>query len=221
MDFRPPKQQRSSESCGRILDAAEQLIKEHGYDNMTVAEVVRLSGSSVGSLYARFRNKLGLLTALQTRSHARLQADLQSALDKVAGGPLDAVVDVFASTLCTSLLSRAELYRAFLVQAILNQELREIGHNMDRSRAEIFVRAVEGCRDEIKHPDPARAARWGHAFIMAVMRERMLLGVPPGQGDMLDPEAVQFLARAGKCGLNNTPGSGLQSPDTGMVVVPL
>ena len=59
--YKPPRQRRSHESLERILDAAESLIRERGFDTMTIAEVVQRSGSSVGSLYARFNNKLGLL----------------------------------------------------------------------------------------------------------------------------------------------------------------
>jgi AcrR family transcriptional regulator len=50
VSYRPPQQQRSKESLERILDAAESLIRERGFDSMTVAEVVQRSGSSVGSL---------------------------------------------------------------------------------------------------------------------------------------------------------------------------
>ena len=40
---------------------------------MTIAEVVLRSGSSVGSLYARFRDKIALLRAVQVRYHARVE----------------------------------------------------------------------------------------------------------------------------------------------------
>jgi len=34
--YKPPRQRRSHESLERILDAAESLIHERGYDNMTI-----------------------------------------------------------------------------------------------------------------------------------------------------------------------------------------
>ena len=77
--FKPPRQRRSHESLERILDAAESLIRERGFDAMTIAEVVQLSGSSVGSIYARFNNKIGLLQAVQVRYHARVQNDIFAA----------------------------------------------------------------------------------------------------------------------------------------------
>ena len=54
---RPPQQARSQETLNRLLDAAEQLVAEKGFDDTPVAEVARRAGSSVGAFYSRFREK--------------------------------------------------------------------------------------------------------------------------------------------------------------------
>ena len=50
-----------------MLDAAEQLLHNGNAEQVTVESVVRLSGATVGSFYARFGNVEGLFEALHQR----------------------------------------------------------------------------------------------------------------------------------------------------------
>lgn len=50
-----------------ILDAAEALFMEQGYDRTSLAEIVRRSGGSLATLYELFGNKQGLLHAIAVR----------------------------------------------------------------------------------------------------------------------------------------------------------
>lgn len=50
-----------------ILDAAETLFMEQGYDRTSLAEIVRRSGGSLATLYELFGNKQGLLHAIAIR----------------------------------------------------------------------------------------------------------------------------------------------------------
>lgn len=50
-----------------ILDAAETLFLEQGYDRTSLADIVRRSGGSLATLYDLFGNKQGLLRAIATR----------------------------------------------------------------------------------------------------------------------------------------------------------
>ncbi len=50
-----------------ILDAAETLFIEQGYDRTSLAEIVRLSAVSLATLYELFGNKQGLLHAIAVR----------------------------------------------------------------------------------------------------------------------------------------------------------
>ena len=50
-----------------ILQAAEDLFLEQGYENTTLAEIVRMSRGSLATLYEMFGNKQGLLHAIARR----------------------------------------------------------------------------------------------------------------------------------------------------------
>ena len=176
--YKPPTQRRSHESLERILDAAEALIRERGYDTMTIAEVVQRSGSSVGSLYARFSNKLGLLRAVQLRYHARVQNDIFAAFS--GEHPLDESLEEAVARIVTVLtrhvLNEPELFRAFVLQAVFDPGVRAQGERTNAERRDKLVELLLVHRAEIRHPDPELAARWFYSACMALLRERVTFG---------------------------------------------
>jgi AcrR family transcriptional regulator len=176
--YKPPRQRRSHESLERILDAAESLIRERGFDNMTISEVVQRSGSSVGSLYARFTNKLGLLRAVQLRYHARVQNEMFAAFsgDHPLDESLQEAVARIVAVLSRHVLNEPELFRAFVLQAVFDPGVRAQGERTNAQRRDKVVEVLSAHRAEIRHPDPELAARWFYSACMAVLRERITFG---------------------------------------------
>lgn len=90
----PPQQARSIATEQKMLDAAEELLKTGDARSVTLENVVRLSGTSVGAFYSRFESVEGLFDALRNRyrdvvyeatilegyEKALQQTDLRSAL---------------------------------------------------------------------------------------------------------------------------------------------
>ncbi len=176
--YKPPRQRRSHESLERILDAAESLIRERGFDNMTIAEVVQRSGSSVGSIYGRFNNKLGLLRAVQLRYHARVQNDIFAAFsgDHPRDESLEEAVARIVTVLSRHVLNEPELFRAFVLQAVFDAGVRAQGERTNAERRNKVVEVLLVHRAEIRHPDPEIAARWFYTACMATLRERITFG---------------------------------------------
>jgi len=50
-----------------LLDAAESVISEHGYEAATMSEIAGKAGSSIGSLYQFFPSKQAIVQALRAR----------------------------------------------------------------------------------------------------------------------------------------------------------
>jgi len=63
----PPKQARSLATEQKMLDAAENLLHQGDARQVTVENIIRLSGATVGSFYARFGSIDGLFDALHQR----------------------------------------------------------------------------------------------------------------------------------------------------------
>ena len=58
------KQKRSKKTYNSLIKAGFRLLKKREWDSITVAELSRSAGYSVGAFYARFRSKEELLDAL-------------------------------------------------------------------------------------------------------------------------------------------------------------
>ena len=78
---RPTCQERSQQTLERILDAAEELAIEKGFERATVAEIVRRAGSSVGAFYTRFADKDALLNYLLERFVEQAEATVAAGLE--------------------------------------------------------------------------------------------------------------------------------------------
>ena len=98
---RSPKQQRRRTqhrelNRNQVLDAAEEVFGEKGYDRATLKEVAERAGFAVGSVYLFFDNKSDLFRQLFVRRGIELLDDMVGVLsppgDALAG--LHALVDV-------------------------------------------------------------------------------------------------------------------------------
>jgi AcrR family transcriptional regulator len=58
------RDERARESRRRVVEAAHDLLVEHGFAGMRLSEVAEAAGVSVETVYKQFRNKGGLLKAV-------------------------------------------------------------------------------------------------------------------------------------------------------------
>ena len=92
---------RGARSREIVLDAAQSLMAEHGYEAATVAAIVERAGIPASSIYHYFGSKEGVLLAVMERGAERFFAELPIP-DHRAGSQLEhlrALVETAASTL--------------------------------------------------------------------------------------------------------------------------
>jgi len=88
------RQARGRARIESILDAAEQVVAEVGYDELSTNEVARRAGISPGSLYQFFGNKADLLAALLDRYTRQFDTMWSERIAPVGASlPLDEAVD--------------------------------------------------------------------------------------------------------------------------------
>jgi AcrR family transcriptional regulator len=157
---KPPQQARSKRTLERVLDAAEEVIRERGVANLTVSEVVRRAGSSVGAFYARFEDKEGLLATLHERTCSEALATAELALDPARWESADfaSIIEEVIRFTAVQCEERLGLMLAFVALAA-----SEVSYARRRDALEKKIGALLGALllervDEIAHPDPLLAA---------------------------------------------------------------
>jgi AcrR family transcriptional regulator len=203
--IRPPQQARTREGLTRLLDAAERLVAEKGFDGTGIVEIAQEAGSSVGGFYRRFRDKDGLLHALHERFCEEAQATADAAFDPARweGTPTDEVLDEFCAFLVRTYRDREGLLRAFLARGIADIRVRQrtdalFEHVAERLRA--FLRGRSG---EIAHPNPPLAASVGLHLVLGTLNH--LVQVQPRSVKLSDGRLAGELARAFRAYLGAAP----------------
>lgn len=97
---RQPQQTRSQERVKHILDVAEQLFLEVGYESTTTRAIAARANVSVGSLYQFFPSKEAILKALairymQTQYQRFLDLHTPNAVTLPLSSYVDQMIDVF------------------------------------------------------------------------------------------------------------------------------
>ena len=71
---RRPKGDKRARTRTALVDAARAIIREQGYDALTLAAVAERAGMTTGALYGNFRNRTDLLMAVAEVSGAPIVA---------------------------------------------------------------------------------------------------------------------------------------------------
>lgn len=117
---RKPKQARSNDLVGAILQAAIQVLAREGAHRFTTTRVAERAGVSVGSVYQYFPNKASILFRLQSDEWRQTLAMLSTILQDVGTPPparLRRLVHSFIRSECdeadvrTALNDAAPFYR--------------------------------------------------------------------------------------------------------------
>lgn len=117
-----PVQQRSQQTLERILQAAETCIAQVGFERATIADIVKLADSSVGSFYTRFKDKDALLRCLLDRFVDEVSVTIDSSLRP------ELWEDVDFEQVCERLIHfmmRMMRQRALLVKAIADATMQD------------------------------------------------------------------------------------------------
>lgn len=104
-----PKRTRDPETKRAALhDAALQLFTEKGYENVSIAQVAKLAGIAVGTVYRFYDNKLAMLRAMLEEIEDLFVQRMKHDWDQ--GGPHPDRLDA----ICEGLFVVAEEHRALL-----------------------------------------------------------------------------------------------------------
>jgi AcrR family transcriptional regulator len=106
---------RGARSREVVLDAAERLMAEQGYDAATVAAIVEQAGIPPSSIYHYFGSKEGVLLAVMQRGANRFFAALPD-VDRRLGSPIEHL-RTLVETIATTLERNPDFLRILVVMA--------------------------------------------------------------------------------------------------------
>ena len=92
---------RGMKSRELVLDAAERVMAEHGFEAATVARVVEEAGIPLSSVYHYYGSKDGILLAVMERGAERFFADLPDWDRRTGGRPAQHLARIISAAIRT------------------------------------------------------------------------------------------------------------------------
>lgn len=194
---RAPRQTRSHLTLDRILDATEALLEEKAFDSISVAEIVKRAGSSVGSFYARFGDKDCLLRCLQERLFEESRATAQQALapDLWEHVPAPDMVAAFIGFMLGAYRERQGLRRALLGRQATQADYRERAAEVAADACHKLARLFTARGIALETATLAVAVDMCHRVVFSVLDQNLLFSEHPPAGLTLsDAELARQLA---------------------------
>ena len=173
---RPPRQTRSQETLERLLDSAEEVFSERGFEAATVAEIVRRAKSSVGAMYARFTDKDALLSCLHERfcEEAIATSDVALDVERWRGATIADIFNQVFPFLVEVYQQKSGLIRAFIIRASSDNDFTESGMSLYRHIAERLTKLLLARCEQITHPNPALAVDFGLRLVFDMLDQSAL-----------------------------------------------
>lgn len=176
--MRQPKQKRSTESAAKVIAAAEQILRNHSADELTIGMIVKVSGVSVGSIYARFSDKEGLFQELVLRfmGHTLGEMEQRGGESWKALSLSDAIDDI--------VVTGAEIYHAHrgVLRALTTRTKLSRDQNIQNSIAEYNRKVCADIRalllvhaDQIEHPDIEQSISIFIEAMTSILRDSVIL----------------------------------------------
>lgn len=187
------RQARGLKRMAEILDAAESVIAEVGYPDLTTNQVAARAGMSPGSLYQFFRNKDEILDGLVARYTVERQEFWTARLAAVTPEvPLEELVGRFVDE-SVRFKSASPAYWALLYGSATGDRLAEASQ---RIHAEI-ARQVAGLLRRRSPGLPEERATLMGTMAVAMVKAVMPLvsSAPPERGEELVAELKLALVR--------------------------
>ena len=205
---KPTHQARSQETLERLLEAAEEIVSEKGFDNATVSEIVRRAKSSVGAMYARFNDKDSLLVCLHERFCEQAIATTEAALDPTrwAGASIREILTAALPFVVHVYKQKAGLIRAFMIRGSGDAQFAERASRVSREISERLVSLLMARREEIKHPNPVLAVDLGLRITFDTLDQTTLFeGIRRTNVEISEQQFAEELVRLFLCYLGIEP----------------
>lgn len=171
------KQERSQRTLERILVAAEELLHDRDFDELTMAELAERAGCAVGTLYGRIPNKESLLACLYERLDSTSKALAAHMFADYHGCGLEGRVEGLCTVLVDMMASTRGVNRAVTLN-LWSRDDDDVRQFRKETTA-TFKQAVgflAECAGEIAHENPRAACEFGLQTVYSMAQDRVVFG---------------------------------------------
>jgi AcrR family transcriptional regulator len=194
-----PQQARSRESLRRLLQAAAEVLGQHGLAGATIPRIANHAGLTPGAVYRRFKNKDVLIETMILRLLEDQDKDLRQSItpEMAAEIPFAILAEQLINGMLVSYRNNAGLLRA----------VRQFGNDRERTpfwrkatkleahTLEYGIDLLVKSRGEIKHPNPRAAIGLAVMMTVGAMWELVVTPLDPKIWQGLIPTDDQTLQR--------------------------
>jgi len=173
---RPPLQGRSQATLDRLAQAGRELLEAKDWHEISVEELAKSARSSVGSFYARFSDKDGLLDHLDILCTRDITESLECLAPVEQFAELD--LEYLVRTLISSLVAYHRAHRGLIRALVLRARRREFtsyeGTSCINELIPQILSVLERRSYEIHHPKPKRAMFLAFTFTFSALQDQIL-----------------------------------------------
>jgi len=198
---RPPKQ-LAGEVDARIIDAARKVFLERGFDGASIDEIAEVARSGKPTIYARFRDKRALFTAVVTRDILSRMAEFSPA--PPTGATIEERLTSAASTLLHWVLDseRIALMRLAVAEA---RRFPDLASTVARTARNLSTDTGVRLLGELAHSDefrtlpafaPEHLAKTARFFLDVVVLPMLFRALFEVNLKALDAEIDSHVARS-------------------------
>ena len=195
---REPRQARTHRVLERIVGATRELLQEGQFDSVTVADIARRAGVSVGTVYQRFASKEHLLVHVARDVISSLAAQAQRELAAPAADTIQGIaLQYFTVGERVFRTQRALLAPlATIVRTTRDAALRTVIGGFNEAVHQMLRERVLAHRAKIRHSDPEAAVNFAILVGSSALREIVLFGEPVSRLTQRRVDAVNEIARS-------------------------
>jgi len=195
-----PKQKRSQQTLDRLLDAAELLLADQQFAELSIKAITARAGCSVGTFYTRFATKDDLLRSLYGRYMEQSRATLAvwSSPASWEGSSLCEIIGSLVRFIAGDYAERRGLRRAFEGAMSGDAELRAMMVELTGETIAGLEVLLQSRTREHSRVDCGAAAAFVHRLVFGVLDQDLRFDGYPGGHD-LDPDQMAAALSATLC----------------------
>lgn len=196
----PPATARGQRTRQKLLDAAEAVFGELGYERASIVEITRAAGVAQGTFYVYFPSKKAVFVELVWELNKKLRRSLRTATDALVDPDRFELERVGALTFLQFVQDHQSLYRIvrqaeFVDEALFREYYRELSAGYRRGLEQSMAKG------EIRRFDP-EALVYMLMGILDFVGMRWVLW----EGKLPSPEVVDDMLRFIRDGLRRREG---------------